>query len=80
MKAGLEEMDLRARSIEYRVDWMLDYHLDENERFGILKAILVGLLRKDDPPCDPQAFWSGDSVENRITVNESDWENDKKPW
>ncbi|EGO58606.1 hypothetical protein NEUTE1DRAFT_98859 [Neurospora tetrasperma FGSC 2508] len=64
MKVGLEEMDLRARSIEYRVDWMLDYHFDENERFGILKAILLGLLRKDDPPCDPHAFWGGDPVEN----------------
>ncbi|EAA33568.1 hypothetical protein GE21DRAFT_5266 [Neurospora crassa] len=82
MKVGLEEMDLRARSIEYRVDWMLDYHLDENERFGLLKAILLGLLRKDDPPSDPQAFWGADPVhvENQITVNESDSKNDRKPW
>lgn len=44
-RVALEGVETRIGAIEHMVDWMLDYHLDENKRFHALKVILAGLLK-----------------------------------
>ncbi|EGZ72678.1 hypothetical protein NEUTE2DRAFT_127057 [Neurospora tetrasperma FGSC 2509] len=84
-RVGLDALDNRTRAVDYKVDWMLDYHLDENERFHTLKVILQGLLDlvgSTSPATStaPQSSWGEDPAKTQIVVDKSGWEEDHKPW
>ena len=72
---AVEVMLERVLSIEYRCDWMLDYHRDENERFGTLRSILPDLLKdRESSTTASSSAWgtteTGEQVENSITGQE----------
>ncbi|KAK3338740.1 hypothetical protein B0H65DRAFT_579458 [Neurospora tetraspora] len=75
-RVALEGVETRIGAIEHMVDWMLDYHLDENKRFHALKDGSTSTASSSTTPTS----WGGDLVENRIIVDEGDWEDHKKPW
>ncbi|KAK3399614.1 hypothetical protein B0T20DRAFT_495651 [Sordaria brevicollis] len=50
LHTGLDRHEDLIRGVEHRSSWVLDYFLDENERFGILKHVIATskLLKEDD--------------------------------
>ena len=77
MRVGFEAVDTRNQGIEYRTDWILEFHQDENERFRTLKDILPGLTDEEEnmvPYCWPPEHWDmGDGVEEQVVEEEGGW-------
>ncbi|KAK3399613.1 hypothetical protein B0T20DRAFT_391173 [Sordaria brevicollis] len=50
LKEGLKRTEDLVRSVDHQQAWILNYFLDENERFGTLKAVIANprLLKDSD--------------------------------
>lgn len=84
-RVGLQAVDNNTRAIDHRVCWMLDYYLDENERFHSVKVVLQGLLGlvgSSSPATSTTSHpsWGGDPAKNQIGVDKSGREEYEKAW